>query len=106
MQLINVEEEMLIYSLRYGLGRHTYCTAIICENIISNLDKLSLKTLYVIARDITEFLTRAIDSQVDSEINNIDNRAWSNLLKVISEKLPEYFFTDYPQVLSIINRFI
>jgi hypothetical protein len=103
---IIVDEEVLIYGLRYCLGRHTYATAIMAETTESNLSKLSTKCLFVMARDIVEFLEGVEQSKIKSEIDAIDNRTWANLAKTIIPKLPKYFTEANPQAGFVVKFFL
>lgn len=103
---IIVDEEVLIYGLRYCLGRHTYATAIMAETIENNIPKLSTKCLFVMARDIVEFLEGVEQSKIANEINAIDNRTWANLAKAIIPKLPKYFTEAHPQAGFVVKFFL
>ena len=48
--------ELLIYALRYSLGRLSYAPSTVRQEILSRLDELTENDLNVMARDIREFL--------------------------------------------------
>lgn len=48
----NVEKDILIFALRYSLGRRTFAPVIAIENIKANIDKFNKRDLEQIIEDI------------------------------------------------------
>lgn len=49
-----VERDILMYALRYSLGRRTFAPTIVADNIKSNIDKFNKTDLQLIIKDIDE----------------------------------------------------
>jgi len=47
-------EELLIYSERYAIGRMSYAPQTVCDMIMSQIHGLTINTLSVLIRDITQ----------------------------------------------------
>lgn len=47
---------LLICAVRYALGRYSYMPSLVMSEIAPMLGRLSNKTLYVMRRDVAEFL--------------------------------------------------
>lgn len=102
---IEVEEEVLVYGLRYCLGRHTYAVSVMCWAIHDNLDKLSIRALFVIGRDILEFLDRVRVSDIRKDIEEVDNISWARLLSSVVSLLPDQFREMYPYWKDVVDYF-
>lgn len=49
-----VERDILIYAMRYALGRMTFAPTTVMDNIRHNIDLFSLDSLRLLIRDIDE----------------------------------------------------
>ena len=76
-------------SVRYGLGRRTYITAVIAEFIIDNLEAFSDRTLTVMAKDIHE----ALDSHRAGD--ECDVEAWDSCLESIYSEFAKRSNAEY-----------
>lgn len=59
MQIDRYDENggtLLICAVRYALGRYSYMPRLVMSEIAPMLERLSNKTLYVMRRDVAEFL--------------------------------------------------
>lgn len=52
--LMEVDRDMLIFGMRYALGRQTFAPSTAVENIKRNIDKLDNNTIDIMIRDIEE----------------------------------------------------
>ena len=77
-------EDMLIYAQRYAIGRQTFASQDVCNIITANIDKISVKTLDVIKRDIEEQRKRGNlgDPKIDAPV-------WIKTLELINRTLAE-----------------
>ena len=78
--MTNVEEEVLICALRYALGRHTYIVSVIADNVKNNINKLSQKTIGVMAKDIQEVIK---EGEPELATNKMDYSTWKKLLSTL-----------------------
>lgn len=51
---MQVDRDMLIFGMRYAIGRQTFAPTTAVENIKHNIDKLNDNTLTLLIRDIDE----------------------------------------------------
>lgn len=102
---IEVEEDVLVYGLRYCLGKHTYVVSVMCWAIHDNLDKLSIRALFTVGRDILEFLDRVRLSGISKDIEEVDNISWARLLSSVVSLLPDQFREMYPQWKDVVDYF-
>ena len=49
-----VERDILIYAMRYSLGRMTYSGTVVIDNIKKNIDLFTINDLELLLRDIVE----------------------------------------------------
>ena len=80
--MIEVEEDIIVYAVRYALGRQSYSV----YDVIVTLDKtwknLSHRTKFVILRDIQDFLKNNTDFPGDIY------DCWSKAYEKLSSKYP------------------
>lgn len=50
-----VESSILVFAMRYAMGRQTFAPKIVADNIIANLTLFSCEELELIIRDIDEY---------------------------------------------------
>lgn len=77
---VNVEEDILVYALRYALGRQTYAV----NDVIIALEKhwgnnICKNNAYIIMKDIRDYLNRT-DPKLDTCYND-----WVECLKYLEE---------------------
>lgn len=51
---LNVDRDMLIFGVRYALGRQTFAPTIAIENVKHNIDNLDDNVLDILIRDVEE----------------------------------------------------
>jgi hypothetical protein len=56
--LIEVEEDIILYAFRYALGRQSYSVSDVAEIIVKNKDKLSIMSKNIIIKEINELFER------------------------------------------------
>ena len=78
---ILVESGMLIYALRYALGRTTYAPSVVIENIRHNIDKLNDFTLEIMAKEISEH------GKLYSYGDRCDEDTWLEFLDYLTKSL-------------------
>lgn len=80
------ETDLLIYAVRYTLGRQSYSAPTVCEFIKNNIDVFDRNTIANLIKDITEYLERQFDG---FELHI----ATDGLTKKV--KVKSYFHNDY-----------
>ena len=80
---VNVDEDILVYALRYALGRQSYAVS----DVIIALEKhweenICKKNAYVIMKDIRDYLDKA-NPKLDACYND-----WVECLKYLEENNP------------------
>lgn len=78
-----VTENIVVYALRYSLGRSSYSPMEVIESVVENLDNFNLYILKIIRNEIQEFLNRYKSSNI--RLENIYH--WESLLKKIDDKI-------------------
>lgn len=78
--------ELLIYALRYSLGRLSYAPSTVRQEIVSRLDELTENDLNVMARDIREFLETQKNVS-GKEYSDYQNEEWEKCLLKLEQTL-------------------
>lgn len=78
-----VTENIIVYALRYSLGRSSYSPMEVIESVVENLDNFNLYILKIIRNEIHDFLNRYKNSNI--KLENIYQ--WESLLKKIDDKI-------------------
>ena len=76
---------LAICAVRYSLGRLSYMPSLVCEIIEKHIDKIDSSSLFVLQRDVREYLTTDGYTHAFSGIKD----TWNNFLKFIEEKIDE-----------------
>ena len=63
-----VERDILIYAMRYALGRMTFAGVAVLENIQHNIDLFSANDLHLLIRDIDEQKKFGYGMKCDEEL--------------------------------------
>lgn len=81
-----VERDILVFAMRYALGRMTFAGVTVLENIQHNIDLFSANDLHLLIRDIEEQksfgygmkcdeeLWLGLKSYLQNELNELSNR--------------------------------
>lgn len=76
---MNNYNELMVYALRYSLGRLTYAPSTVRKELKANIDKIDNNTLNVMIRDVKEWVERDICSYYNVEKD--EQEQWSNFLQ-------------------------
>lgn len=82
------EEEILVFAVRYALGRMSYAVSDVCRYVSKNVKRLSINCLAVLIRDIEdeiEMYHRAGQKCGDE----CDEKDWVILLHILKEERHE-----------------
>lgn len=53
-KIMNVDRDMLIFGVRYAIGRRTFAPSIAVQNVKHNIEKIDNNTIDIIIKDIEE----------------------------------------------------
>ncbi len=82
-QKLQVDKHILIFALRYALGRKTSAPSIIYDNLLPNLEYFELWELELIAKEIT-------DAQMRNNLGDeCDVRVWDGILDKVNKRIKE-----------------
>ena len=76
---------LAICAVRYSLERQSSMPSLVCEIIEKHIDKIDSSSLFVLQRDVREYLTTDGYTHAFSDIKD----TWNNFLKFIEEKIDE-----------------
>jgi len=79
---MKVDSLILIYALRYSLGRMSGAASDVCEAILDNIEKFSSWELLCIVKDIEEY--KSINGTLGDDF---DEKAWINLIVEINKQV-------------------
>lgn len=80
-QKLQVDKHILIFALRYALGRKTSAPSIVSDNLLPNLKYFKLWELESIAKEIT-------DAQLRNNLGDeCDVRVWVNILDKVNKRI-------------------
>lgn len=80
MSIFEVEREILIFAMRYALGRMTFAPSIVIKNIKNNIDKFTEKDIKILIKDIEN--VSYFELGMDHDI-----KAWVDFKRYLVEKL-------------------
>jgi len=75
-----VSDSVLIYAVRYAIGRKTYAVGDVCQSVVENKQRLDTKTIKCIMRDI--YIAKDLGS-------DIDKQHWQELVEYLQYELIE-----------------
>lgn len=75
-----VERDILMYALRYSLGRQTFAPITVIENIKNNIYKLNQNDIKLMIKEIKEQEHYGAD---------VDTKSWMSFLSYLNKKLEE-----------------
>jgi hypothetical protein len=74
-------ELILESAVRYALGRRSYIVSVICEGVEKNIDRLSMRAIQSIIKDI---------EHADYYGDDMDKREWDRILSLLKLKEVSY----------------
>lgn len=80
MNIFKVEREILIFAMRYALGRMTFAPTIVIENIKNNIRSFTQNDIKLLIRDIEQQEPFGYGMKCDEE-------TWMNFKQYLIEKL-------------------
>jgi hypothetical protein len=82
-QKLQLDKHILIFALRYALGRKTSAPSIVSDNLLPNLDLFVLWELESIANEIN-------DAELRNHLgDDCDINVWKNVLNEVNKKIEE-----------------
>ena len=91
--MINVENEILVYAVRYALGRQSGAVLDVVNSVHANVDNIEEKYKAVMLKDILEYLRMANDKY---QYKDIIERALPSLLERDITCPIEYTYNLFP----------
>lgn len=82
-KIFKVERDILLYSLRYALGRQTFAPITVIDNIKHNIELFSKESLQMIIRDIKEQASLGYGMDCDKQ-------QWLGFIEYIQERIDKY----------------
>lgn len=85
---ITVPVDILVYAVRYALGRHTYAPTIIEDAIVQNLDKLDYWIIDKIITEVEDELRRTDEAKTEIGviIDDINREEWAHILDILKQE--------------------
>lgn len=78
-----VDESILIYAVRYALGRHTYAPADVVRAVEANRESLTPNAVRTIVADVDGLLA-GLDDRPGQRMDEIDGREWRRLREMLT----------------------
>lgn len=78
-KIFEVDRDMLIFAVRYAIGRQTFAPIVVVENVMSNIERLEINDIDIIINDI--------ESHIGSYGAQCDEDTWMNFRTVLKHEL-------------------
>lgn len=79
-KIFKVERAILVYALRYSMGRQTFAPTIVIENIKENIDLFSVAVVEMMIREIKEKEVYGAEC---------DKQQWLGFIKYLEEEIKD-----------------